>query len=71
MDLSLGIIVLTLLVIIIVIIIIKTVWNILMPDIFGIKKITFLQTIGLLFLTNIFFHNSLNVSNIYISNKAI
>ena len=33
-------------------------WNWLMPIIFGLKTITFLQAIGIMFLFNILFKNS-------------
>lgn len=71
MDLNFGIIVLLIAVIIIVIIVIQTIFNMLMPELFGIKQISFLQTIGLLILTNAFFHSSVNVTNILQKNKEM
>ena len=68
-DFSIGVMVLLFVVVIIVIIVIQTVFNMLMPEIFGIKQITFLQTIGLLFLSNVFFNCSSNISKMYYLDK--
>jgi len=38
-------------------------WNWLMPVIFGLTKITFLQSVGLMFLVRIFFDNINNNQN--------
>ena len=35
-------------------------WNWLMPTIFGLTKITFFQSVGLLILTGLFFNNKQN-----------
>lgn len=37
-------------------------WNWLMPDIFGLKQITYYQAVGLLMLTGIFFKSSTSSS---------
>lgn len=37
-------------------------WNWLMPEIFGLPTISFLQSIGLILLSHIFFNNSTTVN---------
>jgi len=41
--------------IIIGLLITQAIWNYTMPEVFGLKQITFLQTLGLVILANIFF----------------
>ena len=63
-QLGFGTLVLMIIVVIIAILITQYIWNIVMPDVFGTKQITFWQTVGLLILTNIFFGGHCNASSI-------
>ena len=51
-------------VLILFILITQLIWNAVLPDVFGIKEITFWQTIGLLILAHLFFGGHCNVGNI-------
>jgi uncharacterized membrane protein YedE/YeeE len=42
------------LILLLTILITQYVWNVTMPEIFGVKEITFWQTVGLMILSNIF-----------------
>jgi len=59
-EIGFNFIVVSLIVFILTIVIIQFIWNAVMPDVFGTKEIGFLQTIGLLILSNILFGGHCN-----------
>ena len=63
-----GTFVLVIVFIVIIILITQYIWNIVMPDVFGIKQVTFWQTLGLLILANIFFGGHSNNASITMAN---
>jgi len=53
-----------LIVLYLLVLITQIIWNTIMPDVFGLKQITFIQTLGLLVLANIFFGSHCNMSSV-------
>ena len=64
MQLGVGTLIVFIISVLIVVFITQIIWNNVMPDIFGIKKIDFWQTIGLLILANILFGGHCSASNV-------
>lgn len=64
MSLSFFGLIFLIIVFIIVILITQLIWNMVMPDVFGIKEIDFWQTFGLLILSGIFFGGHCNATNV-------
>jgi magnesium-transporting ATPase (P-type) len=57
--------------ILIVVFITQLLWNFVMPEVFDVKKIEFLQTFALLILTGIFFGGHCNASSVYTMNNMV
>ncbi len=57
------IILLLIIAILISVLFVQIIWNMVIPDIFGLKEISYWQTLGLLILANIFFGGHCNASN--------
>lgn len=55
MELGFTFIVLVIVSFIISTLITQYIWNLVMPEVFGVKEISFWQTVGLLILANVFF----------------
>lgn len=58
-----GTVILFVVTLILIILITQMVWNIVIPNVFGLKQITFSQTLGLLILAHIFFGGHVYVCN--------
>lgn len=54
-EVGFSTIVISIVIFILAILIVQTIWNVVMPDVFGTKQIGFWQTVGLLILANILF----------------
>lgn len=59
-DIGFGTIVIAIVFFLLIILIVQSIWNAVMPDVFGTKEIGFWQTIGLLILVNILFGGHCN-----------
>lgn len=64
MQLGVGTLIVLIISVLIVVLITQMIWNSVIPDTFGLKKIDFWQTLGLLILANIFFGGHCSASNV-------
>jgi hypothetical protein len=61
MEINFGNFIMFIVAILIGILITQFIWNSIVPDVFGAKELTFLQTFGLLILANIIFGSHCSV----------
>ena len=57
--------------VVIVVFITQLLWNYVVPDIFGLKELEFMQTFALLILTGIFFGGHCNASSVNVMNGML
>lgn len=57
--------------IVIVVFVTQLLWNYVMPEVFGISKLEFWQTLALLILTSIFFGGHCSANNVATVNSLI
>ena len=69
--LGLGVLLVVIVSVLIVVFFTQFLWNFVMPDVFGVKKLEFSQTLALLVLSGIFFGCHCNASSVYTMNNMV